>query len=159
MKLIILMGVSGSGKTSFRKEYIAKNPETKVISMDDIRLDVMHDVNDQSNNNIVAHKAHLLLLNHFKNKESIIWDNTTLSRKYMNNILKYLPENYELEVKFTEASINPAKCFENIQKELLQGVNRSNVPLCVIKKQADKLYIVLQSIRHEPINVVMIPEF
>lgn len=36
-KLIILVGISGSGKSTWATEYIQKNPDTLRINRDDIR--------------------------------------------------------------------------------------------------------------------------
>jgi len=55
-KLIILCGVSGSGKSTFAKEYIKENPNTVRVNRDDMRVQVLGDITQdyysKANNNI-----------------------------------------------------------------------------------------------------------
>lgn len=134
-KLIILMGISGSGKSTFAREYVANNPGTKIINQDAIRRELTGDVSDQSKNKEVIIEAKRRLDEYLFNEDSVIWDNTSLNLKYLNEIYKRTPPHYDVDIYYTERSFFPEECLESIHEEIANGVDRSKVPDDIVEKQ------------------------
>ena len=106
-KLIMLIGLPGSGKSYWSKKYIQENPDTILVSSDSIREEVFGDVNDQSHNqevfNIVEKRCREALK---ANKETVL-DATNLNRKRRINFIKTMPK---CEVKAVVFAIPFEEC-------------------------------------------------
>ncbi len=136
-KLIILIGISGSGKTAFRKKYLQENPDTVVICMDEIRKEY-GSVNDQTRNRLVAQIAREQLRSAIEDEHSILWDNTTLSAKYLQAVTQQKPANYKMRILYMKRSYDPVSCAESVEDEIDRKVDRSNVPKDVVFRQAER---------------------
>jgi predicted kinase len=90
-KLIMLIGLPGSGKSYWSKKYIQENPDTILVSSDSIREEVFGDVNDQSHNGEVFNIVHQRVVAAIKNERDVILDATNLSRKRRIGFLKSIP--------------------------------------------------------------------
>ena len=134
-KLIILMGISGSGKSTFARDYVSKNSGTRVINQDSIRRELTGNISDQSKNREVIAEAKRRLDECLSNKESVIWDNTSLNLKYLNEIYLKTPEDYTVDIYYTERSFYPMECIASIHEEIENGVDRSKVPDHIVEKQ------------------------
>jgi len=156
-KLIILMGISGSGKSTWAREYVKNNPGTKVINQDAIRRELTGDVSNQTKNKKVIAEAKLRLEMCYDSEESVIWDNTSLNIKYLGEIYSSAPDYYEVDIYYTERSHYPMECIESIHNELKSGVDRSKVPDHIVEKQYDNFINTLKKL--DPIKVMKIPRF
>lgn len=77
-ELKILIGTPGSGKSTYCKNIF---PNVNVISLDEIRKELTGDITDQSQNDLVFSTGIKRLHNILKNRQSVIWDATSVSRK------------------------------------------------------------------------------
>lgn len=79
-KMIMMVGLPGSGKSTFAKEYAEEN-DCIVISSDDMRELYFGDVNDQSNNKELFEVIHSAIKSHLRCKQSVVFDATNIDSK------------------------------------------------------------------------------
>ena len=87
-KLIMLIGLPSSGKSTWSSKYMECYKNTELVSSDAIREEVFGDVNDQSHNGEVFNIVHKRVVAAIKNGKDAILDSTSLSRKRRINLLK-----------------------------------------------------------------------
>lgn len=134
--VIILVGIPGSGKTTFRKKFINNNPQFKYICPDEIREEVTGDISNISQDRKVWELAYSKFKEYIDNKIDVIFDATNINpttRYKIEGIAKDL-NNCNLFYKIFEVSPMIAK--ERIKKDLMAGINRSKVPPEIV----DKMY-------------------
>lgn len=147
------MGISGSGKSVFRDKYVKENPDFIMINMDAIRM-ANGDINNMDRNREVAQEAKEQLVHAFNDGFSVIWDNTTLSPKYLRAVYEEKPENYSLEIYYTKRSYDPKSCIRDIKFDITQGIARSNVPDYIVEKQYDHFLNLISWIQKEASNEI-----
>lgn len=81
----ILCGISGSGKTSFIKNNLDR--KTKIISLDDIRLQIFGHAESQKNNNEVKRIAYNKLKECLQNGDDCVWDATNIRFDFRKKII------------------------------------------------------------------------
>lgn len=102
---IILCGLPGSGKSTWREEFLKENPDFAVHSQDDIIEEKAKDLNstyDSIFENYVSKANQLFrdnLKDSIKNRENIIVDRTNLSKKSRRSILSQLPKCYNVYIE------------------------------------------------------------
>lgn len=77
----MLIGLSGSGKSTYAKEYIKTRSGTVVISSDDIRQELWGDANDQQNPSQVFDEMFIRTVAAMKKGMNVIYDATNLVAK------------------------------------------------------------------------------
>jgi len=126
------IGISGSGKSTYLKNF----PKESIICPDDIRRELTGDISDQTQNNQVWRIAKERILERLAKGEDTILDATNVISKYRKQFLNGIPKGIELvAVVFPLPDIDES--FKRIQKDLKEGVDRSNVPLHIIQRQAE----------------------
>lgn len=80
MKLIILIGCSGSGKTYFTKQFLMKFPDWVVVSSDDYRLNRDGKINFLSKPFSTFNTVDELVLDALKDGKNVIYDACNLTR-------------------------------------------------------------------------------
>ena len=114
-KVIINVGVSGSGKSTWSTEYLKKTPNTVRINRDDIRKMLFGTLEDyyirkdlNYREGVVTEVEELLFVHALGKKQNIIVDNTNLKTSYINKWVDFvsgwnkniLPDEKPIEVKF-----------------------------------------------------------
>lgn len=91
--LKVIVGVPGSGKTTYCRDYIeySNNGRTVHISSDKIRKEILNDENDQTNNNKVFEVMHQRTLEALENGYDVLYDATNITRKDRLSILNKCP--------------------------------------------------------------------
>lgn len=139
-QVIITLGIPGSGKTTWRKNFISKNPDWKVICPDDLRKEVTGNISDISQDTKVWRIAVSLLEEYLSNKKDVIFDSTAcniVTQKRLENIAKKY--NTIILYKIFEVSSDIAK--ERIKKDLDFNVDRSKVPDAIIDKMTENFIL------------------
>lgn len=102
-KFIMTIGVPGAGKSTWIEKCVKLNPEAdiEVLSSDAIREEVFGDVNDQSHNTEVFEILHKRVFAALKQRKTVIYDATNLSRKRRKGFLNSLKslENDSFKIK------------------------------------------------------------
>lgn len=137
-KFIIPVGISGSGKSSWIKSQTDSN--TKVVSPDDIRREILGSVNDQSRGSEIFNIAYQRVIDALNTKNSVIFDATNVSSSDRRNMLKYIKNNVNIDFDAYAKifDVNPDITKERIKKDIEAGVDRSNVPPEAIDRQYEK---------------------
>lgn len=79
-KFFMLMGISGSGKSTYAKA-LEKNCGYKVFSSDVLREELFGNENDQTHNSEVFEELHRRILKALDAGENCVYDATNLNRK------------------------------------------------------------------------------
>lgn len=107
-KLIMLIGLPGSGKTTYAKEYIAKNSKYGDIvhlSSDAIRAELYGDEAIQGNPTDVFSTMQRRALEALSNCSSVVYDATNMTRKDRASILSVCPKCAKTEAHLIWAPI------------------------------------------------------
>ena len=83
-KLILLCGLSGSGKTTWRK----RHPSDAVISLDRIRAEIGDGPHDHSNEGRVRQRSKTLLKRYLARGDTVIWDATNYRRDFRRPLIQ-----------------------------------------------------------------------
>ena len=129
-KLSITIGISGSGKTTFRKTL----ENYKCVSPDDIRRETTGNISNQEKNSEVWIKAYERLRTYLECGFNVIFDSTACSVSTVKT-LQSIGESFNCEIVFKLFETDEQTAFERIQKDLENNVERSNVPRAVIRQQ------------------------
>ena len=90
-KFIMLIGLPGSGKSTWAEKHMINNSDTVLISSDNIRKELFGDENSQEDNNRVFYEMEVRTLNHLNNGVNVIYDATNVVRKRRKAFLDKLP--------------------------------------------------------------------
>jgi len=88
-KIYIIVGIPGSGKSTWVQKNITDTSKVAVINMDTIREEVTGDPTDQTQNALVvslARQKFMTAVSH--GVPTIYWDNTTTQRKYRKEMIQ-----------------------------------------------------------------------
>lgn len=89
---ILLLGISGSGKTTWAREYVARvDASFIIVSSDDIRLDLTGSVDDQNRNADVWETVLARCTEALSNGRNVILDATNLQTERRRRFLQQLP--------------------------------------------------------------------
>lgn len=94
--LIVTVGIPGSGKTSWVKDYIEENKDKniEVISSDEIRKELLNDIKDQSKNKEVFDIMKERTKESLSNGNITIYEATNISSKRRRVLLKEMKKYY-----------------------------------------------------------------
>lgn len=132
-KLYMMIGLPASGKSTIAKE-IAKSEEAIIVSSDEIREEILGDINDQSQNAKVFEEVEKRLKANIKEGRNVIFDATNINykkrRDWLNRFNKYNVEKIGILV----ATPYEECLLRNSQRE-------RKVPEKVIKRMYFNFYI------------------
>lgn len=108
-KILILTGISGSGKSTFAKQFCSENPSYLRINRDEIRKSILpFSLNEYWQQDKTYHQKieamvqslhQNAIYSALKRNWDIVIDNTHLKVAYINDLLKSL-SNFDLEISF-----------------------------------------------------------
>lgn len=134
-KIIFTIGVSGSGKSTWAKNFQLIHPTCVIISRDIIRGMTSNEKTVGSFQNTLVSKA-------FSEKCTVIIDNTNLDKNYISSILEYCPNNTIVSYKIFDESEDV--CLERIQRRVENG--GLDVPALVLRRQLEQFYKIKKSL-------------
>jgi predicted kinase len=153
MHLVLPIGISGSGKTYLGSQ-LAENYMFELVCPDDIRKELCGNMSEQRLNDQVFAEAHKRIFELIDKDENCYFSATNTSSRIfddLNKFQKYAVEvktDYLLDVVFMMDSISIATCASRVFKDLQAGIERSKVPLDIIKRQQEYFFTQLKSIDH-----------
>lgn len=142
MEVIVTVGISGSGKSTWSREFIKNNKNSIIICPDDIREELTGDINNQSYNYKVFKLAYSRLEDFVKNNkyDYVIFDSTCCNRKTLTEIIAICnssrnEEDIDFKIRIKIFKSDPEVSKSRVKFDLDSGVNRSRVPDEIIDKQ------------------------
>lgn len=105
VKLILLVGVPGSGKTTYAKNYISKNYNTIHLLSDKIREELWGNEATQGDNNKVFSLMQSRAIDALNNGQNVIYDATNITRKDRAYIIDICPKFVKVEAHIIWAPI------------------------------------------------------
>lgn len=103
--LILLVGIPGSGKTTYAEKYINENPGTVHLSSDKIRKELWGDEAIQGDNNEVFSLMQSRAINALNFGDNVIYDATNITRKDRSYIIALCPKFVKIEAHVIWAPI------------------------------------------------------
>lgn len=103
--LILLVGIPGSGKTTYAEKYIEKHPGTVHLSSDKIRAELWGNEATQGDNNEVFSLMQSRAIEALNNGQSVVYDATNVTRKDRSYIIALCPKFAKIECHIIWASI------------------------------------------------------
>lgn len=95
--LILLVGIPGSGKTTYAEKYIKNNPNTVHLSSDKIRAELWGNEATQGDNNEVFSLMQTRAIDALNNGQSVVYDATNITRKDRSYIITLCPKFAKIE--------------------------------------------------------------
>lgn len=135
--LYVMVGVSGSGKSTIAQELVNKSheePKPIIVSSDSIREELFGDVNDQEHNSEVFSEVHKRIKANIKTR-SVIVDATNITVKSRRAILNCVPKNCDIRVVAMVMTTSIGNC------KALNAKRDRVVPDYVIDRQVGKFEI------------------
>jgi T4 RnlA family RNA ligase len=109
LKLIVTKGLPASGKTTWAREYIQKNPETANLCKDDLRLQLSGTGKREKR---IVKVRDLLTEYYFEQGYSVIWSDTNLNPVHLKRAHE-LAEKYQVKVVVQDFTHVPlAECIK-----------------------------------------------
>ena len=97
VKLILLIGIPGSGKTTYAEKYVAKNPNVVHLSSDKIRAELWGNEATQGDNNEVFSLMQSRAIEALNNGLDVVYDATNITRKDRSYIISICPKFVQIE--------------------------------------------------------------
>lgn len=104
-KLILLVGIPGSGKTTYAEDYIEQNADTIHLSSDTIRKELYGDESIQGNPADVFSLMQKRAIEALNNGQNVLYDATNITRKDRASIINICPKFTKIEVHVIWAPI------------------------------------------------------
>lgn len=118
-KVIILKGLPASGKSTWAKEQIDKNPGMyKRINKDDLRAMLDNSKWSKANEKFILKARDLLILEALKDGKHVIVDDTNLYPKHEARIVQLVKGKAEVETKFFDCDVE-----ECIKRDLKRPIS------------------------------------
>lgn len=151
-KLILTIGISGSGKSTWVEKFLNKS-DYVVITTDAIRKEITGNISDQSKNDQVRMIAHERVCEALNKGKNVILDATNIYTDVRRNLLKYVRENIHDVVVFYKLFTSNLKLSKSrIAKDVERGVERSNVSEETLLDQQERYLETIENIREEGIQ-------
>jgi predicted kinase len=157
--VIITIGISGSGKSSWAKQFCKDNPNWLRINRDEIRksmllvsLNEYHQWDNDAKYRIerlVQEQQKQLIINALKANWNVVIDNTNLKLSYLNEYKQLLTQSFEeVRIEYRLFDTATERCVE-------QDKNRTDVVgEDTIRLQADKLKTLKKIFKFEPETLI-----
>lgn len=104
--LILLVGIPGSGKTTYAEKYIKEHENTTHISSDQIRAELFGNEATQGDNNEVFSLMQARTIDALSDGKSVVYDATNITRKDRSYIIALCPKFVKIECHIVWAPIS-----------------------------------------------------
>lgn len=157
--LIITMGIPGSGKTTWKRGFLERNPSFISICPDDYRKDITGDISNISRDKTVWRKVYRDLDIMLSNKKDVIFDSTACSVKIQKQI-EEIAKRHKAYIFYKIFYVSAEEAKARIASDLANKIDRSNVPEFIVDKMYVNFNFALLRVFQEAIsrNVFLIEE-
>lgn len=138
-RFIMLVGLAGAGKSTVALELMDGRDDIVYISSDQLREEMLGDVNNQEKNGDIFGEMARLTREALLNGKHVIYDATNVSRKKRKGLLQQLPKKLDIEKVVLYLATD-------YKKTVLQNANRERkVPQEVIDRMYKNMQIPIYS--------------
>ena len=128
-KLYVTVGISGSGKSTWAREFSQAMGGIKIIEPDAIRAELCGDEADQSKNHEVWELAYKRAFDELETGHNAIFCATMLYRKSREELVKHMPKNTQIIYVYFVASADLELCLAR------NNARSRHVPEEVVRRQ------------------------
>lgn len=155
-KVLILTGLSGSGKSTFARQFCVQNPNWLRVNRDDLRRSLLpvslpeywqtwSDREKSRIENVVNELQKTAIVDGLSRNWHILIDNTNLKLSYINEFRQLLSAHFDaVEVSYQLLDVPMAEC---IQRDKYRD---DSVGEAVIRKQAEQLATLKKNFKFRP---------
>lgn len=109
-KVIILIGLPGSGKSTWAKKYLSNNPDTIRVNRDDFRLMLKNQqLCENKVENLITKLQDNSILSALNSGFNVIVDNTNCKLKYIEHTLELVKHKADVEFLLLDVGVKKAK--------------------------------------------------
>jgi len=149
-ELVLPIGISGSGKSTWIKEF-NKDNKYRVVEPDGIRREVTGDVSDASQDKQVWKIAKQRTINSLRGDQSVILDATNIDPDHRAEFIEGLPE---CELKAKIFRLDPEEAKKRIKSDIESGKDRSNVPEEIVDKMFDRFQDSISKLEDQGFQII-----
>lgn len=153
-KLILPVGISGSGKSTWIKSQQDSN--TIVISPDEIRKELTGNISDQSKNAQVFEIADKRVADALNAGKNVIFDATNIKSRDRKSLMEYMKVHVDMPFEgFAKIfDVSPEIAKQRVKKDVESGIERSNVPDWAIDRQYQAFINDMNSIELDGFKII-----
>lgn len=147
LKILILIGIPGSGKSTWSKEFVRSNESWTRVCRDDFREMLKNSgVVENKIENIINELVDATIEQSLLKKMNVIIDNTNLKEKYIQNIIEKFKYSADIDYRVFDISLD---------KAIERNNNRTkNVGKPMLTKMNKEYKILMDSFSFQPVNKI-----
>lgn len=147
LKILILIGIPASGKSTWAKEYVRRNPDWTRVSRDDFRLMLKSAQSCEPKvEDLISTLVNECIKKSLLKKLNVIIDNTNLKVKYIQQFIDTF--KYYADIDFRPFDISIDKAIErDVNREMKVGEG-------VIRKMYNDYKILMDSFDFQPVKMI-----
>lgn len=154
MKVIVPIGISGSGKTTFYNK-VFKDKGFVHICMDNINEQVNGDISGRGNSEEVFRRFLKMIYHCIDNNIDFYCDMTNVRKKSRKQFIKRFKNNPDVEIIYYVFPADIELSNERIQNDLKNKVNRCKVPYDVLENQLKMYNESIKTIEDEDVKEII----
>ncbi len=157
--LILPIGISGSGKSTWANSFGARN-NCIIIKTDNIRKELTGSISDQSKNKEVRKESLKRIIHEIQNENVVILDATNIYTDVRNDLVEEVRKFFpELVIYYKVFPKNVSLSKKRIEKDIEQGIERANVSEEVLFDQSQKYDETIEIIQQEGLTELVTRQF
>jgi predicted kinase len=152
LKILILIGVPASGKSTWAKDYVRRNEGWVRVSRDEFRLMLKNaQVCEPKIEDLITTLINGVIRKALMKKLNVIIDNTNLRVRYINQFIDEFKDVADIDYRVFDISLDKA-IERDEQREMKVGTG-------VIKKMYNDFKVLMDSFNFQPVKMVKGREF
>ncbi len=157
LKILILIGIPGSGKSTWAKDYVKYHDDYIRVNRDDFREMLKSDqVCENKIEDMITGLVNQTIENALMKKLNVIVDNTNLKVKYINDIIEKFKYSADIDYRVFDVSLDKAIERDSNRDKKVGG--------SVINKMNKEYKILMDSFDFQPVNKIshrphLVPNF
>ena len=147
LKILILIGIPGSGKSTWAKDYVKYNDNWIRVNRDDFReMLKTAQVCENKIEYMITELVNQTIENALMKRLNVIVDNTNLKVKYINDIIEKFKYSADIDYRVFDVSIDKAIERDNNREKKVGSL--------VINKMNKEYKILMDSFSFQPVNKI-----
>ena len=151
LKILILIGIPASGKSTWGKEYVRRNSNWVRVNRDDFRIMLKNSqVCEPKLEDLITELSVTVIEKALMKRLNVIIDNTNVKLKYIKELVKKFKYSADIDFRVFDISLDKAiERDKNREMKVGEGV---------IRKMYENYKVVIDSFDFQPVNKEQYPE-